>query len=83
MTKKVLSLLDRLVNVFAHTILRPIPTLIGCILVVLFSLIIFSVATLYSYSINDISILIQFYIIGYIIGCLYEYIHLLMKSTRS
>lgn len=74
---------DHIINVVAHSLLRPIPTLLGCVFVVIFSTIIFTVAALYAYTINDISILIQFYVIGYIIGCIYEYVSLLTKHTRS
>lgn len=75
-----LKICDRIINVIAHSLLRPIPTLLGCVFAVIFSTIIFTIAALYAYTINDISILMQFYVIGYIIGCIYEYVSLLMKD---
>lgn len=71
------------VRLIEQTILRPLPTLIGCFLATLFSLLLYMVAFIFSYSVNDISVVIQFYIIGYVIGCIYEYVTLLIRHSTS
>lgn len=72
-----------LATTLEKTLFRPLPSLTGTILCAIFLIIIHMVSFVYLYRIESVDILVPIYIVGYIMGCIFEYIRLLHKHSRS
>lgn len=72
-----------LFDVLEKTVLRPLPIVISLVITIITGGIIVGVVSLYSYTIQNFNILAAVYVVGYIIGCLFEYLQLLLKQTKQ
>lgn len=72
-------LVGGLLDVLEHTLVRPLPSLVAASITLGVYGIVIGIALAYTYRVQDLDILVYSYTLGYIIGCIYEYLRAITK----
>ncbi len=77
-----IPVIDLVLRNLERSIFRTIPLQFGLIASITVGMLLYGIAYFYGYKINGMSILFNVFILGFIVGVVYEYVRTMIRQTK-